>query len=215
MLRCNIPSEIREIQGGYYFSGEIMFFNFDQYSASSKALLDTHTTTVNALAGNLLQGVERIASLNLAAAKASSEEFSANLGKLLAAKDPQEFFGLSAAQFQPNLEKASSYTRHLSEICSESGVAIARAIETQVAEASRAAAAVVDQLSTNAPAGTDDAMAMVKSMMGNGNAFYEQVTKLVKQTTDAMQAQARNFAGSYVQPAQQAEKVVSIVTQSA
>jgi phasin family protein len=192
-----------------------MFQNFDQYSASSKALLDSQTTTVNALAGNLLQGFERIANLNIAAARASSEDLAANFGKLLAAKDPQEFFGLSAAQFQPNLEKATSYARHLSEICSESQLALAKAIETQVSEASRTAAALVDQFSKNAPAGTEDSLAVMKSMMGNGNAFYEQITKYVKQTTDALQTQARNFAGSYAQPAQQAEKVVSIVTQSA
>jgi phasin family protein len=193
-----------------------MFPNFEQYSASGRALLDTQTTAVNALASNLLQGVERIANLNLAAAKASSEEFSSNITKLLSATNPQEFFGISAAQFQPNLEKASSYARYLSEIYSESQLAVAKAIETQVSEASRAAAAVVDQLSKNAPAGAEDAMALMKSMMGNGNAFYEQITKVVKQTSDAMQTQARNFAGSYTQPAQQqAEKVVSIVTQSA
>lgn len=193
-----------------------MFPNFEQYSASGRALLDTQTTAVNALASNMLQGVERIANLNLAAAKASSEEFSANMTKLLSATNPQEFFGISAAQFQPNLEKASSYARYVSEIYSESQLAVAKAIETQVSEASRAAAAVLDQLSKNAPAGSEDAMALMKSMMGNGNAFYEQITKVVKQTTDTMQAQARNFAGSYVQPAQQqAEKVVSIVTQSA
>lgn len=193
-----------------------MFANFEQYSASARALLDAQTTVVNALAGNVLQGVERIANLNLAAAKASSEELSANLGKLLSAKDAQEFMGLSAAQFQPNMEKFSSYARYLGEICSESQLAIAKAVETQVSEASRSAAALVDQLSKNAPAGAEDAFALAKSMMGNGNAFYEQITKVVKQSSDALQAQARNFASSYVQPAQQqADKVVSIVTQSA
>jgi phasin family protein len=193
-----------------------MNLNFEQYSASGKALLESQANTVNTLASQLLQSVERIASLNIAAAKASAEEISANLGKLLSAKDPQEFFGLSAAQLQPNLEKASSYGRHLSEIYSESHLAFAKALETQVSEASRAAAAVVDQLTKNAPAGAEDGLALMKSMMGNGNAFYEQITKMVKQSSDALQGQARNFASSYAQPAQQqAEKVVSIVTQGA
>jgi phasin family protein len=193
-----------------------MFTNFDQYSSSSKSLLDTQASAITNFASSALQGVERIASLNIAAAKASTEDLSANLNKLLSAKDPQEFFGLATAQFQPNLEKASSYGRHLSEIFSESQVAFAKAVENQVAEASRAATAMIDQLGKNAPAGTGDAVTLVKSMMGNGNAFYEQFTKVVKQSTEAMQAQARNMAASYGQSAQQqAEKVVSIVTQSA
>jgi hypothetical protein len=75
-----------------------------------------------------------------------------------------------------------------------------KAAEAQIAEVSRVAAALVDQAAAASPAGSSDAMALVKSMMGTANAVYEQVNKVAKQTGEAMQAQTANLAGQYTQP---------------
>ena len=43
-------------------------------------------------------------------------------------------------------------------------------------------------MSKNAPAGTENAVALFKSALGSANAGYEQFTRTAKQATDAIEA---------------------------
>lgn len=193
-----------------------MFPNVEQYLNSSKALMQSQASAFQTLAGSALESAEKVATLNLAAMKASAQDFGNVLTQASAARDPQAFFALVTAQFQPNTEKAASYARYLGEIFSETQQIFSKTAEAQVAEVSRAATAIVDQLAAAAPAGSSDAVALVKSMMGTANAVYEQVNKVAKQTGEAMQAQAANMSGQFVKPVQAAtNQTVSAVADTA
>lgn len=181
-----------------------MLPNVEQYLNASKTFMQSQANAFNTLASSVLESTEKVATLNLAAIKASAQDAGKVLTQATSARDPQEFFALVTAQFQPSNEKAASYARYLGEIFTESQQVFAKTAEAQVAEVSRAAAAIVDQFAAVSPAGSSDAMALVKSMMGNANAFYEQVNKVVKQTGEAMQAQASNLSGQIVKPVQAA-----------
>ena len=181
-----------------------MFPNVEQYLNSSKALMQSQASAFQALAGSALESAEKVATLNLAAMKASAQDFGNVLTQASTARDPQAFLSLVTAQFQPNNEKAASYARYLGEIFTETQQIFAKTAEAQVAEVSRAATAIVDQFTAAAPAGSTDAMALVKSMMGTANAVYEQVNKVAKQTGEAMQAQAANLSGQLAKPVQAA-----------
>jgi phasin family protein len=132
--------------------------------------------------------------------KASAADAGNVLTQATSARDPQAFFALVTTQLQPNGEKAASYARYLAEIFSETQSVFSKTAEAQVAEVSRVAAALFDQVAANSPAGSSDAMALVKSMMGTANAVYEQVNKVAKQTGEAIQAQTATLAGQYAQP---------------
>ena len=193
-----------------------MFPNVEQYLNSSKALMQSQASAFQTLAGSALESAEKVATLNLAAMKASAQDFGNVLTQASTARDPQAFLALVTAQFQPNNEKAASYARYLGEIFTETQQIFAKTAEAQVAEVSRAATAIVDQFAAAAPAGSTDAMALVKSMMGTANAVYEQVNKVAKQTGEAMQAQAANLSGQFVKPVQAAaNQTVSAVADSA
>jgi phasin family protein len=193
-----------------------MFPNVEQYLNSSKALMQSQASAFQTLAGSALESAEKVATLNLAAMKASAQDFGNVLTQATTARDPQAFFALVTSQFQPNNEKAASYARYLGEIFTETQQIFAKTAEAQVAEVSRAATAIVDQFASAAPAGSTDAMALVKSMMGTANAVYEQVNKVAKQTGEAMQAQAANLSGQFVKPVQAAaNQTVSAVADSA
>jgi len=193
-----------------------MFPNVEQYLNSSKALMQSQASAFQTLAGSALESAEKVATLNLAAMKASAQDFGNMLTQASTARDPQAFFALVTAQFQPNTEKAASYARYLGEIVAETQQIFSKTAEAQVAEVSRAATAIVDQFATATPAGSSDAMALVKSMMGTANAVYEQVNKVAKQTGEAMQAQAANLSGQFVKPVQAAaNQTVSAVTDTA
>lgn len=174
--------------------------NVEQYMNSSKAFLESQTVAFKTLAGTALESAEKVSTLNLAAMKASAADVGNVLTQATAARDPQALLALMTSQFQPNAEKAASYARYLGEIFAETQSVFSKAAEAQVAEVSRAAAALVDQVAAAAPAGSSDAMALVKSMMGTANAVYEQVNKVAKQTGEAMQAQTASFASQYAQP---------------
>jgi phasin family protein len=173
--------------------------NIEQYMSSGKAFLESQTTAFTTLATTALESAEKVATLNLAAFKASAADASNVLSQATNARDPQEFFAMITSQVQPNAEKAASYARYLGEIVAEAQSVFSKAFESQIAEVSRAGAAMVDQLSASAPAGSSDALALVKSMMGTANAAYEQLNKTAKQTGEAIQAQTAGLSAQYGQ----------------
>ncbi|MET0962163.1 MAG: phasin family protein [Noviherbaspirillum sp.] len=174
--------------------------NIEQYMSSGKAFMESQTTAFNTLATTVLESAEKVATLNLAAFKASAADASNVMSQATNARDSQELFSMITSQVQPNAEKAASYARYLGEIVTEAQSVFSKTFESQIAEVSRAGAAMVDQLSASAPAGTSDAMTLLKSMMGTANAAYEQLNKAAKQTGEAIQAQTAGLSAQYGQP---------------
>ena len=149
-----------------------MFSIPEQFSNATKANFESQFAIFSTLTNKAFEGVEKFVDLNLNAAKASLEESSATAKQLLAAKDPQEFFSLATAQAQPVAEKTLAYGRHLASIASTTGAEFSKAAETQIAETNRKVISLVDEVSKNAPAGTENAVAAFKSAIGNANAGY-------------------------------------------
>jgi len=180
-----------------------MFTTPEQFSAAAKAGFGTQFDTFAALTGKALESVEKIVDLNLSLAKASFEETTAAAKQLFGAKDAQEFFALSAAQVQPNAQKAFAYSRHLAGIASGAQAEFTKATEEQIAETNRKVIALVDQVAKNAPAGSENAIALVKTAVGNTTAGFEQLSKTTKQAVEALET---NFAAAAEQFTQTADK---------
>ncbi len=164
-----------------------MFAIPEQFSAATKANFDAQLALITTLTNKAFEGVEKFVDLNMNLAKASLEESTATTKQLLAAKDPQEFFSLTAAKAQPNAEKAIAYGRHLASIATNTQAEFTKAAEAQIAETSRKVISLVDDVSKNAPAGSENAIALLKSAIGNANASYEQLTKTTKQAVETLE----------------------------
>ena len=182
-----------------------MFSIPEQFSSATKTNLEAQFALFSSLTSKAFEGIEKIVELNLTAAKATLEESTAAAKQLLSAKDPQEFFSLSAAQAQPSAEKAIAYGRHLAAITSGTQAEFSKAAESQIAETNRKVLSLVEEVTKNAPAGSENAVAMLKSAIGNANAGYEQFSKTSKQAVEAMEA---NLTSAVNQFTQAAEKVV-------
>ncbi|WP_343729004.1 TIGR01841 family phasin [Duganella sp.] len=165
-----------------------MFAIPEQFSNATKANFEAQFAIFSTLTNKAFEGVEKFVDLNLTAAKASLEETSATTKQLLAAKDPQEFFSLATAQAQPSAEKTIAYGRHLATIASSTGAEFSKAAETQIAETNRKVISLVEEVSKNAPAGTENAVALFKSAIGNASAGYEQFTKTAKQAVESLES---------------------------
>ncbi len=164
-----------------------MFTNPEQFTAATKANFEAQIALITALTNKAFESVEKLVDLNINAAKSSIEESNSAAKQLLSAKDPQEFFALSAAQAQPSAEKALAYGRHVATIASGAQAEFTKAAEEQVAEANRKVLALIEEASKNAPAGSENVIAMVKSAFGTANASYEQLAKTTKQAVESLE----------------------------
>jgi len=178
----------------------------EQFSNLGKTNLEAYMSLILNLMGKGFEGAEKLDDLLLNASKASLEDFSNTVKQLMAAKDPQEFFSLTAAQAQPAAAKAIAFGRHLAGIASSTQAEFTRAAEEQIAEAGRKFTAMVEDVSKNAPAGTENVVAIMKSAIGNANAGYEQFSKTTKQAVEVMEA---NLNSAVNQFSQTAEKTAS------
>lgn len=180
-----------------------MTFTFpEQLSAATKSNLEAQVALITTLANKAFESIEKIVDLNLNVAKASLEESTVAAKQILAAKDPQEFFSLSAAQAQPNAEKLLAYGRHLANIASSAQAEFTKAAEAQIAETNRKVIALVEEVTKNAPAGSENVIAFVKSSIGNANAGYEQLAKTTKQAVEALEANLSTATSQFVQAAE-------------
>jgi phasin family protein len=164
-----------------------MFTIPEQFSAATKANFDAQLALFTTLTGKAFEGVEKFVDLNLNLTKTSLEESSEVAKQLLAAKDPQEFFSLSASQAQPTAEKALAYSRHLAAIATTTQAEFAKAAENQLAETNRKVLALIDEVSKNAPAGSENVVALFKTAIGNANASYDHISKTTKQAIETLE----------------------------
>ena len=183
-----------------------MFAVPEQFSAATKTNFDAFFTAYTDMTNKAFEGVSKVVDLHLNLARTSLDDSAATAKQLLAAKDPQEFFAVSAAQAQPSTDKALAYGRQLASIASSTQAELSKAAEAQIAETNRKVIALVDEVSKNAPAGSENVIAFVKSSIGNANAGYEQLTKTTKQAVEAMEV---NVASTVNEMTKTAEKAVS------
>lgn len=181
-----------------------MFTIPEQFSAASRATLESQLALLTTLTNKTFEGVEKVLDLNLSAAKESLEESNAAAKQFFSVKDAQEWLSLVAAQTQPNAEKALAYSRNLASIASGLQAEFSKAAEAQIAETSRKVLELIEEVTKNAPAGTENAIALVKSTIGNVNAGYEQLTKTTKQAVEALEANLNTV--TQLQPAAKAAR---------
>jgi phasin family protein len=152
----------------------------EQIVAAQKANIET----LFGLTHKAFAGVEKLVELNIHASKAALADAADSSKAVLSVKDAQELLALQSSLFQPLAEKTASYSRHLYDIASSTGSEFTSAFEAQAADGQKKFMALVDTASKNAPAGSETAVAMMKSAVAAANNAFESVQKAVKQTAD-------------------------------
>jgi phasin family protein len=174
----------------------------EQVLASQKANLETFFGLTN----KAFEGVEKIVELNLQTAKTSLSEVADTTRAALAVKDVQELFALQAGLLQPAAEKAAAYSRHLYDIAAATNAELTKVAEATTADTQKKFTALVDTAVKNAPAGTENAVALVKSAVAAANNAYETVQKAAKQATDIAEANFQAVTSTAVKATQAATK---------
>lgn len=174
----------------------------EQIMASHKANVET----LFGLTAKAFEGVEKLVELNLTATKAAMNETANNTQAALSVKDAQELLALQANLFQPLAEKTASYSRHLYDIATSTGAEFTKAFESQTAGAQKQFTSLVDSAAKNAPAGSETAVAVMKSAVAAASNAYESVQKAVKQANDMAQANMETMAANVAPKASAAKK---------
>ncbi len=174
----------------------------EQIVAAQKANLET----LFGLTQKAFEGVEKLVELNVQVARASLTEAAEHAQAVMSVKDAQELLALQAGLLQPSAEKAAAYSRHVYDIAAATNAEVTKVAEGQVAEAQKKFMAVVDTAVKNAPAGTENAVALVKSAVAAANNAFESVHKAAKQAADVAEANFQAVTNTAVKATQAASK---------
>ncbi len=150
------------------------------------------------------EGVEKLVELNLQVARTTMDEVSEQTKAALSAKDAQELLALSTSMLQPSAEKAAAYSRHLYDIATATSAEVSKLAEGQMSEAQKKFMTVVDTAVKNAPAGSENAVVMVKSAIAAANNAFDSVQKAAKQATDVAEANFQAISNTAVKATQAA-----------
>jgi phasin family protein len=158
---------------------------------TTEQMMAAHKSNLEAMFGmtsKAFEGMEKLVELNLQVARTAIGEVAENTMTAMSAKDAQEFMSLQASLLQPAAEKAAAYSRHLYDIAASTGAEMGRVAEASAADAQTKFMTVVDSAVKSAPAGSENAVALVKSAVAAANNAFEGMQKAVKQASETAEA---------------------------
>ena len=171
---------------------------------TTEQMLAAHKANVETLFGltnKAFEGIEKLVELNLQVAKAAMSETAASAKAALSVKDAQELMALQAGLLQPAAEKAAAYSRHLYDIATATGAELTKAAEATTADAQKKFMGLVDSAVKNAPAGSENVVALVKSAVAAANNAFDGVQKATKQATEVAEANFQAMTSTAVKAA--------------
>jgi phasin family protein len=139
-----------------------MYVTPDQITAYSKAGVETLFT----LARSNFAAYEKLAALNFNATKGAFEDGLNHTRALLNARDVQEYVNLNTAAAQPAIDKLIAYSRSVYQLAAGQQAELTRLVEGQATEINKTFVGLLDKFAKNAPAGSDVAIAAMKSALG-------------------------------------------------
>ena len=167
-----------------------------QFIESNKASLKAiESATTQAFAG-----VQKLVELNLTASKASLGETFSHVQAVLVAKDAQELAALQTSLIKPLGDKSAAYFEQVKNIVMDSTADFTKSFEAKTAEAQKAFAGVIENMTKNAPAGTESAVAAFKNAMSVGQTGIESAQTQAKQAIEIAQTNIEAASTKTVTP---------------
>jgi phasin family protein len=161
-----------------------MFQAPEQLMALNKANLEAAVR----FAGIALEGAERMLELQLKTAKIAFADGVQQAKALTEIKDVQEISQLRNTLAQPTIEKATSYVKSVYDVATATQSEMNKLLEEQVAEFNKQVVTGLDKVVKSAPAGSEVALAAVKSAITAVNSAYDNMSKSAKQFAEMTQA---------------------------
>ncbi|MGF6535665.1 phasin family protein [Paraburkholderia sp. GAS206C] len=148
----------------------------EQFAAAQKASLETFY----GLANLSFESFQKLTVLNLQAARSAL----ADTHKLLSAADPQVFFAQQASPDGGFAERIQAWQYRVYEIAVGTQTGFAAIAAAQYEAHNRRVQALFEDMSKQAPAGSEAAVAALKKLIDSSGVFYDSVNKSVRQAVN-------------------------------
>lgn len=127
-----------------------------------------------------LESAERVLALQLSYAKATLGDATRAARAATGTQDVQQLFALRTQAAEAALTQLMGYSRGLYEVASETQAEVARIAEERLAELQRTVAESVEEAARNAPAGSDVAIAAMKSSLAAATTAFDTLNKAAR-----------------------------------
>lgn len=178
----------------------------EQLSTTSKANLQA----LEDLTTQAFASVEKLVELNLATSKSLLSESFNHVQAVLGAKDAQELQTLQAGLLQPLADKSAAYAQNVQTIVSDSGAEFTKAVEAKTAEAQKAFSGALENLTKNAPAGSEPAMAAFKNALTAGQNAVESAQASLKKALETAQSNFTSATSATAEAVKKAPKISKV-----
>lgn len=184
-------------------------------SAIPQQVLNSQKAAIEALVsiqGSVFGGFEKLVDLNLKAIKATLDEVSEKSQQVAGVKDAQEAVAMTSSLVQPSAEKAMAYSKHVYDIVTGVQSDLTKLGEAQLAEGQKHMQDAIEQLTKNAPAGSESAVAMLKSGLAQANTAFDSMTKAAKQAAEVAEKNLAAATSATMKAAGEAAEVAKSAT---
>ena len=164
----------------------------EQLLVTNKESLETFVE----FAGIAAAGAEKLLDVQMKIAKAVFADTVKHAKTVVAAKDVQELTEIQTSTVQPSAEKASAYGRSIYAVFAETQTELTKFFEVRFADVNKNLTTALDKAMKSAPAGSDVAVAAVKSAMAAANQAYDAFSKATKHVTEATEATITAASGT-------------------
>lgn len=127
-----------------------------------------------------LDSAERLITLQLGFAKSALGEATRAARAEAGTQDVQELLALRTKAAETAMSKWLEYSRSLYEVASVAQAELAKLAEERLAELQRTVSDTVEQAAKSAPAGSDVAVAAMKSSLATATAAFDSFTKAAR-----------------------------------
>ena len=150
----------------------------EQVSATIKAHAEAQHAIASTLSDKLNERIEELTRLNMDVVKATLAESMVFAKELLDAKNSQDFFSISAAHNQREMQSATYYANEAMRIASATKDACNKAMAENIAEASRHGSGLLTEFTKNIPSNAEQVLDIVKSTwQSSSEAILKTVTE--------------------------------------
>ena len=175
-----------------------------QFISTQQKNFDNLITAQN----HIFSGFEKLVNLNIKLFKSSVDEIAVKSQQVAGLQDVQQVASFATELAQPSAEKVLNYGKEVFEVVSSVQKEITQLAEKQIADSQQQAAEFVEQFAKNAPAGSESAVALVKSGLVAASNATDTVLKATRQAAELNQANVNAATGAVMKTAEQAAEVV-------
>ncbi|MFI4922712.1 MAG: phasin family protein [Burkholderiales bacterium] len=131
-----------------------------------------------------MESAERLVKLQLEAAKQAVDENVKNAKSLSEVKDLQEVMALRAKLAESGVEKALNFSRSVYEVASHAQAELNKLFEESLSAYTKDLVNVIEKTTKSSPAGSEFAVAALKSTVAATQAAVDSMTKAAKQVSE-------------------------------